>query len=138
MLGITLDCLSLKAAHHNYLNALSCTSAHFTSPLLALLFRNRCNPLRSRSRCDFLAAVIKLSTNSIFCKYYTKLVSLAILVRHFHIAKILQCSQLTEIHKKKRLWLENQKGSNKKKFFKKRSKRSVKYSIEVSECRIKQ
>lgn len=65
MLGITLDCLSLKAAHHNYLNALSCTNAHFTSPLLGLLFRNRCNPLRSRNQCDFLTAGLKLSTNYI-------------------------------------------------------------------------
>lgn len=69
VLRITPECLSLKAAHQNYLDVLSCKITGFASPLLEVLFGNIHHILSSGNQCDLLTAVLKLSTYSIFHEY---------------------------------------------------------------------
>lgn len=60
--------------------------------------------------------LLKLNTKSVVKGSYTKLVSLAVLVKRFYRAKKrYKYSVCNYSGSQKRLWLENQKGTNKKK-----------------------
>lgn len=67
--------------------------------------------------------LLKLNTKSVVKGSYTKLVSLAVLVIRFYRAKKrYKYSVCNYSGSQKRLWLENQKGTNKKKIEKTKPK----------------